>query len=617
MVSKGSAGHLETGFCMLFNPRLASVVLIAGLAACSGSMNWPVTPTSTVNAPTGGGKHQKAGVRFSFKIPWKKRQRKHGRHGTYLSPSTQSLQVTELNAAHSTQLSQSVFNAVPGATPTSVPCTSVVAGSFSCTYTLHVPPGSVTFDVMAFDQTGAQGNQLSSLLDYPVTIRPGSTFQLNMVLEGVVAKIGVSLVGSSPFVRSDANGLQIAGIGAGAAQNVLLSPEDADGNVIVYATSPPAIALTTADTAKVTITPVNGSPGQFSLTPLAETNANPSPDPASAISLAAKVTPATGAPFTSDVKLQLDPVTYASNAFGNVFSLVPWSTGSVSTMSVPSLPGPIYSNRQPMAMDAGGNLYVAWGTVNEIDEYPPGSNVASLTITGITNPGAGYTQGTMAVDASGNIFLIEGSTVVEYSVTGGASPVRTLTGAPDGIDSPRGLAVDASGNLYVGNTGGSLGVSVYSSDTSVTTPSYSLGTAASDPGFVAFDSAGNLYVTNTSPAVKTVEKYSAPLSSSSTVATTFGGTTAVSGTPLSVTIDASGNVYLVQSDAAVLEFSPLTPTVARQLSGCFQSDPIDALGYVYISDDTGDFTVWPPAGSDATFYPWSNQDYVNNAIVWP
>jgi hypothetical protein len=484
--------------------RAFSVLLLAGVAACSSGIGQNVTPASPANPVAPG--HRKASIHFSFKIPYKKHRRTHGKHAKYISPSTESMQVTVFNATHTTQIQQVVLNATPGPSPTSAPCTSVVTGSFACAYNVPIPPGNDTLDVIAFDQTGAQGNQLSSLIDYPITLVPGSTSNFGLTLEGILAKVAVTVVGSSPLIHGDAtSGLQIAGIGSGAIQNVQLTAQDADGNVIVYATSPPALTLTTTDTAKVTIAAVDGAPGQFSLKPLTETNALASPDPATAITLDATGTPVTGSPVTTNVRLHLDPVTYAGNAFGNVFSMVPWSAGSVLTMSVPSLPGPTYSNRQPMAIDAAGNLYVAWNAVNELDEYAPGSNTKVRTITGITNPGNSNTQGTMAVDTSGNIFLIEGSSVMEYA-TSSATPVRTLTGTGDGIDHPEGLAVDSAGNLYVGNSGGMLGVSVYPPSTSVTTPSYSLGTPSNDPGFVAFDSAGNLYVTNTAFMVKTIDK---------------------------------------------------------------------------------------------------------------
>lgn len=443
-----------------------------------------------------------ANVRFHFKVPHKHRRAKGAK---YISPSTASIQVTVFNASHSTQLATATQNVAPGAGG----CTAVSGGTFSCSFGVAVPPGADTFDVVAFDQANAAGSQLSSITDFPFTVVAGASNSINMTLEGIIAKIGVALVGTSIFATGNAtNGFQFAGEGPGAVQELQLSAEDADGNVIVYPTSPPTLDLTTTDSAKVTIAAVNGS-GLFKLTPLTETNALPSPDPSTAITLSAKGTPSTGSPVTTPVSLQLDPVAYSS----------------------------------------------------------------------------------------------------------------TLTGSPDGIDTPDSVAVDASGNLYVGNGGGNLGLSVYPPSTSVTTPSFSLGVAASRPAFVSFDASGNLYVVNT--VGKNINEYLAPITSSSTVATTFGSSATLSG-PGASSVDATGNVYVINNNSGsinVLEYAPAAPTtVVRALANgsAYYSDPVDILGNVYVAapNPAGPLNVFGPGTATATIDTFSLY-YPNNVQLWP
>lgn len=86
-------------------------------------------------------------------------------------------------------------------------------------------------------------------------------------------------------------------------------------------------------------------------------------------------------------------------------------------------------------------------------------------------------------DSQGAVFV--------YSTKGQAQPpVATITA---GISTPAGLAVDASGNLYVANSGNST-VTVYAPGS--TTPSATYSNGISTPTGVAVGSNGTLYVAN-------------------------------------------------------------------------------------------------------------------------
>ena len=67
----------------------------------------------------------------------------------------------------------------------------------------------------------------------------------------------------------------------------------------------------------------------------------------------------------------------------------------------------------------------------------------------------------MAVDASGDLFVADyaSNSVTEYApgATGDAAPLATIAGADTGIDGPLGMALDATGDLFVANfTGNSV-----------------------------------------------------------------------------------------------------------------------------------------------------------------
>jgi hypothetical protein len=505
----------------------------------------------------------------------------------------------------------------------------VRAGAFSCSFEVPAPSGSDTFDVVTFDQSGAQGNQLSSIVDFPFVVKLGTDNHIAMTLDGIFAKVGITLLGTSFLATGDdTHGFRFAGEGNGAMQRVLLTADDADGNVIVSPSIAATFTLTSNAPAKVTISSVDGAPGLFKLTPLAETNALPSPDPSTAITLTATGTPATGKALTANVPLQLEPVAYSSNPHGQVWPLVPWLTQTYSISSPP--PGTIdldnsdAGSYQPMALDKAGNLYVAWSEAGEITVYPPGSNVPSRTITGLTNIGDAFTAGTMAVDSSGNIFVVAQGVVEEFTPEGGNTPARSLSTESQGIDVPRGVAVDAAGNLYVGNIGRTHAVSVFPPDTSVTTPSYSLGDPADGPEWVSFDAAGDLYVSNgfNSPGlVPKVDEYRPPLTSASTIYKTFGSSATFSGEPLAASVDGNGNLYvpdMSNESSRVLEFSPAAPSVVvRNLYPAYLSSPVDQLGNVYVQDDFNTLYVYPPGTSAIPIDFFDGLYFPTNVVVWP
>ena len=161
----------------------------------------------------------------------------------------------------------------------------------------------------------------------------------------------------------------------------------------------------------------------------------------------------------------------------------------------------------------------------------------------------------------------------EFTLAGGNTPSRTLTNAGSGIEAPDGLALDSAGNLYVASKSGSVGRIGVCKRTS-TTPAFTINAGMDGPWRLLLDGAGNLYVSNYSGANATA--YKAPLSATSHVWKTF--TAPTPGTPYSIAIDSSGNVYLgtrTTSDGVVKFDSNLTGTL---ISSGGLDVALDALG---------------------------------------
>ncbi len=175
------------------------------------------------------------------------------------------------------------------------------------------------------------------------------------------------------------------------------------------------------------------------------------------------------------------------------------------------------NNPSGVAVDVAGNVYVAdWGN-NRIRKVSPAGVVTTLA--GSTQ---GYADGTgaaakfdgpvgVAVDAAGNVYAADSSNRrickvspagVVTTLAGSTKGYADGTGAAAKFDDPAGVAVDASGNVYVADWGNNRirKVSPVGVVTTLagSTRGYSDGTGASakfsNPTGVAVDEAGNVYV---------------------------------------------------------------------------------------------------------------------------
>lgn len=225
------------------------------------------------------------------------------------------------------------------------------------------------------------------------------------------------------------------------------------------------------------------------------------------------------------------------------------------------------------------------------------------------------------VNSSGTISTFAGDEVCGYSGDSGKATSAQLS-------KPTGVAVDSSGNVYIGDTGNNL-VRVVSTSGIITTFAGTPGTAGyggdgggatgaflTAPAGLAFDSAGNLYIADSGNNV--IRKVAAPTSSSSTnTITTYAGSFANGGkylgdggpaskagmsVPVAVAVDASGNLYIADSNNNVVRkvsTNLIISTLAGNGNPGFSGDggnpafaklshpkgvTVDSSGNVYIAD---------------------------------
>jgi len=239
----------------------------------------------------------------------------------------------------------------------------------------------------------------------------------------------------------------------------------------------------------------------------------------------------------------------------------------------------------------------------------------------------------VAVDSSGNTYVADtgNSTIRKITVAGVVTTLAGtagITGSADGtgaaaqFNSPSGVAVDASGNVYVADSGNSTIRMITSAGVVTTLAGSAAATGSTDgtgaaalfngPANVAVDSTHNVYVADTNN--DTIRKIT-----SAGVVTTLAGTAGVTGSldgtgtaalfsgPTDLALDVAGNLYVADTNnntvrkiTALGVVSTLAGTAgtvgsADGTGAAAQfNDPsgvvVDATGNVYVTD-TGNGTV--------------------------
>ena len=343
-------------------------------------------------------------------------------------------------------------------------------------------------------------------------------------------------------------------------------------------------------------------------------------------------------------------VTNDGSDYGGTDTVTVYSAGSNGNLAPSSTIGGSNTGLdQPLgvALDASSNIYVVGG--GGVTVYPAGSNgnVAPSSI--IDGSNTGLDPEGIAVGASGKIYVTndaggEGGngtvTVYPAGSNGNLAPSSTIGGSNTGLNAPAGIALDASGNIYVANgfgLGGQNGpyrATVYPAGSNGNVaPSSTIGdsnTYLYTPSGIALDASGNIYVANAFDNAVTVY----PAGSNANVAptSTIGGPKTGLDTPVGIALDAGGNIYVANDGSAIGGNDTVTVYPAGSNGNVAPSSAIagfntglngplgialDASGNIYVTNDGGNTVTAYPAGSNGNAAPRSTIAGSNTGLNFP
>ena len=294
-----------------------------------------------------------------------------------------------------------------------------------------------------------------------------------------------------------------------------------------------------------------------------------------------------------------------------------------------------------VAVDSSGNVYIADynnSVVEKVTSSGTLSIIAGIAWGGAPTPGpatsSGLSPSGVAVDGSGNVYIADaGNDVVEKvtpsgtlsifaGVVGHSGPPTAGPATSSDLNSPSGVAVDSSGNVYIADAGNDVVEKVTPSGTlsifagrvgQSGAPTAGPATSSDlSPFGVAVDSSGNVYIADYQNDV--VEKVS-PSGTLSIFAGVVGqdgpptpgpATSSDLGSQYGVAVDSSGNVYIADYQNHVVEKVTSSGTLSIFAGVIGHSGPptpgpatssdldnpegvaVDSSGNVYIAD-TGSY----------------------------
>ncbi len=297
---------------------------------------------------------------------------------------------------------------------------------------------------------------------------------------------------------------------------------------------------------------------------------------------------ATGLDFT-------DAMTGTCNANGTSFFYTPDSTCTVNVILTPRYPGTRYG--AVLLEDGSGNVlataYVyGIGTGPQVAFTPA---TQSVVVNGLLHPDG------VAVDASGNVYIADANNnrVLKETLSAGTYTQSVLV---SGLSNPAAVAVDGSGDVYIADAGdGLLLKETPSGETYLQT---TVGTGLLNDNGVAVDGSGDVYIADSGNNRVLLETLSGGAYTQTSIGSGFSN-------PQSVAVDGNGNVYVADSGSnRILEATLTDGTYTQSPLFTGLNNPlgvaVDGVGNLYIANT---------AGGQILMETLSGESYTQTALV--
>jgi len=264
---------------------------------------------------------------------------------------------------------------------------------------------------------------------------------------------------------------------------------------------------------------------------------------------------------------------YVADSFNSAIRKVT-TAGDVTTLSgngaIGYVDGPIATAQfyapQSLVTDATGNIYVADYGNNNIRKISPDGTVSTFAGSG----DAGYADGTgtkatfnsprgLAIDGSGNIFVADmgnnlirkitpAGVVTTFAGSRGASYLDNATATSATFNRPNGIAIDANNNVYVAEA---LNHTIRKITPAGVVTTFIGGnkqtTLVGGPSAIAFDKSGNLFITDQNGRILEITKDRILRTIAGNGTTGFAegvGTAGIFNSPQGIAVDAGNNLYV-------------------------------------------------------------------------
>jgi sugar lactone lactonase YvrE len=275
--------------------------------------------------------------------------------------------------------------------------------------------------------------------------------------------------------------------------------------------------------------------------------------PAVTIDTGTKTTVGTGYTMPTGVAVDNTGAMYVADAVGN--TVYKFAAGSTASSSATASFGTGLSSPTGVAIDQSGNLYIADAGNNRVVYFVNNAGTFGAQKTLSTGSYTLSSPGGLAVDGFGNLYIADtGNSRVLMLTSPSAGAVGTVSSVGSGFTSPYGIAVDKLNNVYVADKGANAvfevpGGYALTSSTTANVGSgvqITVGSGFSSPTGVAVDASGTVYVADGGNS----KVWKVPFTAGAFGAPTalFSQSSGGLAKPFGITSDLTGDLYFTDTD---------------------------------------------------------------------